>query len=88
VPLFQSFKNGQVGNKEPVHLLQHLQHFFSSLLGSKEFWAAILAALVGGLFAVYAQQQATKAQRESDLEAEREAADATLRVIATAPGGV
>jgi hypothetical protein len=70
-----------------VHLLQHLQHFFSSLLSSKEFWAAILGALIGGLmtgwFTLLAQEQAAKDQRIGDRDTEREAIKGTLQAIAT-----
>jgi hypothetical protein len=56
------------------HLLQHLERFFSLLLSSKEFWAAILGALIGGSltgwFALLAQKQAAKHQRERDRETE------------------
>src|SRR5262245_35680392 len=29
--------------------LRHLEHFFSSFLSSKEFWAALIGAVIGGL---------------------------------------
>ena len=70
-----------------THLLQHLEHFFSSLLSSKEFWAACLGAVIGGLltgwFALFAQKQAAKDQRQRDQEAERRAVNGTLRAIKT-----
>jgi hypothetical protein len=70
-----------------VHAWQHLQHFFSLLLGSKEFWAAVLGAVFGGLmtgwFALRAQKQAAKDQRIRDRDAERETIRGTLGAIAT-----
>ena len=60
-----------------VHLLQHLERFFSSLLSSREFWAAVL----GGGFVLAGQQMANRAQRRRDQEAEREAVKAVLRAI-------
>jgi hypothetical protein len=70
-----------------VHAWQHLAHFFSSLLGSKEFWAAILGAFVGGVmagwFALRAQEQAAKDQRTRDRETESETISGTLEAIAT-----
>jgi hypothetical protein len=56
------------------------QYVFS-LLASKEFLAAIFGALVGGLFAVWAQSRATRAQRRSEHEAERQALRGTLKAI-------
>jgi hypothetical protein len=60
-----------------VHLLQHLERFFSGLLSSREFWAAVL----GGGFVLAGQQMANRAQRRRDQEAEREAVKAVLRAI-------
>jgi hypothetical protein len=70
-----------------VHAWQHLEHFISSLLSAKEFWAAILGAVIGGLstgwFALHAQEKAAKDQRRRDQEAERRAANDTLRALET-----
>jgi hypothetical protein len=56
-----------------------------SLLVSKEFWAAIVGAVVGGLMtlwaALWAQKQAAKEQRELYVESERRAVNATLKAI-------
>jgi hypothetical protein len=60
-----------------VHLLQHLEPLFSSLLSSREFWAAIL----GGLFVLAGQQMANRAQRRRDQEADREAVNGALQSI-------
>jgi hypothetical protein len=68
-----------------VHAWHHLEHFFSSLLSSKEFWAAILGALVGGLMTVgatvVAQKQAAKDQRQRDQEAEGRVVKNLLQAI-------
>ena len=49
-------------DKGAVHALQHLAHFFSSFFSSKEFWAALVGAVIGGvmamLSALYTQKQA------------------------------
>ena len=70
-----------------MHLLQHLERFFSSLLSSKEFWAASLGAVIGGLltgwFALLAQKGAAKDQRQRDQDMERRAINGTLQAIAT-----
>jgi hypothetical protein len=64
-----------------VHVLQHLEHWFSSVLGSKEFLAAIFGAIVGGIFVVVAQLISNRAQRRRDREAESEAVKSVLRAI-------
>ena len=78
--------NAPVVDKGAVHALQHLEHFLSWFFGSKEFWAAIVGAVVGGLMtgvsALYAQKQAAKDQCNRDLQAERRTTDATLQAIA------
>lgn len=77
-----------------MHTWHHLEHFFSSLLSSKEFWAAIpgilaalVGAVVGGLLTIVAsiraQKQAARDQRIRDREIEREAIRGTLEAIAT-----
>jgi hypothetical protein len=58
-----------------------LFEFLFSSLASKEFLAAIFGALVGGLLAVWAQSRATKAQRQSEQEAERRALEGVLKAI-------
>jgi hypothetical protein len=60
-----------------VHFLQHLERFFSSLLSSREFWAAML----GGLFVLAGQQMANRAQRSRDQEADRDAVNGALQAI-------
>jgi hypothetical protein len=45
---------------------------FGSLLVSKEFWASVIGALVGGACAIFAQWWAIKAQRERDRLAAEE----------------
>jgi len=56
-----------------------------SLLVSKEFWAAIVGAVIGGLMtlvaALWAQKQAAKDQRKLSVESERRAVNATLGAI-------
>jgi hypothetical protein len=64
-----------------VHSCQHLQHFFSSLFGSKEFGAAIVGSVVGGLFAVLTQFLSTLWQRKSERVAERRAIDGVLQAM-------
>jgi hypothetical protein len=64
-----------------VHLLQHLERFFSSLLSSREFWAAAFGGIFGGVFVLAGQQMANRAQRRRDRETEREAVKAVLRAI-------
>lgn len=70
-----------------MHALQHLERFFSSLLSAKEFWAAILGAFIGGLltgwFALRAQKQSARDQRQRDREAEHRAVNDTLRALET-----
>src|SRR5260221_1431006 len=69
-----------------MHAWQHLGHFFSSQLSSKEFWAAIIGAVVGGLMtviaAILAQKQAAKDQRQRDLQTEQRILNNILRSIA------
>jgi hypothetical protein len=78
--------NGLILDKGTVTALRHLEHFFSSLLISKEFWAAIVGAVVGGfltgLSALYAQKQAANDQRRRDQEVERRAVNGILQAIA------
>lgn len=68
-----------------MHALHHLEHFFSSLLSANEFWAAVLGALIGGLltgwFALLAQKQAAKDQRQRDLETGQRATNNILQLI-------
>ena len=68
------------------HLLKHLEHFLSSLFSSKEFYAALIGAVIGGLltgrFALRAQKQAAEDQRQRDQETEQRAVKGTLRAIA------
>ena len=68
-----------------MHLLQHLERFFSSFLSSKEFYAAFIGAVIGGLltgrYALRAQKQAAEDQRQRDLDVERRAKNGTLRAI-------
>jgi hypothetical protein len=73
-------------DKGMVHLLQHLEHFFPWFLSSKEFWAAIVGAVVGGLMTglsvFYAQKQSANDQRQRDKETESRAINKTLQAIA------
>jgi hypothetical protein len=73
--------------RAPVHALQQLERFFSSLLSSKEFSAAIIGALTGGLltgwFALLAQKQAAKDQRRANDEAQHRSVKNTLRAMKT-----
>jgi hypothetical protein len=68
------------------HALDHLQRFLSSFLGSKEFWSALIGAVVGGALSAWsgwrAQRQAATDQRRSDEEAERRTVEGALRAIA------
>ena len=69
------------------HVLEHLEHFFSSFLGSKEYWAALIGAVIGGLltgrYALRAQKQAAKDQQIRDEKAERRTVEGILLAIAT-----
>jgi hypothetical protein len=73
---------GQLRIKETVHALQPLEHFFSWFLSSKEFWAAIVGAVIGGFmtgwYALHAQKQAANDQRQRDMEIEQRAVKGTL----------
>jgi hypothetical protein len=55
--------------------------FLFSLLVTKEFWAAIFGAVVGGLFALAAQLFSNRAQRKLARDAEREAVKAIVRAF-------
>jgi hypothetical protein len=62
----------------PVH---HLLNILRSLVLTREFWASIAGALVGGLCVVVAQLISNRAQRKRDREAESGAVKAILRAI-------
>jgi hypothetical protein len=66
--------------------VQHLERFFSSLLSAKEFWAAVLGAVIGGYmtgrYSLKAQKQAASDQRQRDIETERRTINGTLQAIA------
>jgi|SRR6516165_7947115 hypothetical protein len=68
------------------HALEHLEHFLSSFLGSKEFWSALIGAVIGGVLtawsAMRAQKQTATDQRRSDEESERRTVHGTLRAVA------
>ena len=74
-------------NKKGVYFWQYVEGFFSWLFSAKEFWAAVLGAVIGGLltgwFSLVAQQQASKDQRKRDVDAERRAINGALEAIAT-----
>jgi hypothetical protein len=83
--LFRLLIFESVEDKDRVHLLKNLEHFLSSFLGSKEFYAALIGALIGGWiagkFALRAQKQAAEDQRQRDLEIEQRAVKGTLQAI-------
>jgi hypothetical protein len=65
--------------------LESLRAFFFWLSDSKEFWAGIIGAVVGGLMtliaAIVVQEQAAKKQRQRDLETERRRIKNLLQAI-------
>jgi len=67
--------------------MRHWQHVLSFVFSSREFWAAIAGALIGGSitgwFTLRAQKQAAKDQRIRDRETELEAIKGTLQAIET-----
>jgi hypothetical protein len=69
------------------HLLKHLEHFLSSFFSSKEFYAALIGAVIGGFmtgrYALRTQKQAAKDQRQRDQEVEEREVKGTLQAIAT-----
>jgi hypothetical protein len=75
-----------VEDKDRVHLLKNLEHFLSSFLGSKEFYAALIGAVIGGImtgrYALRAQKQAANDQRQRDQETEQRAVKGILQAIA------
>jgi hypothetical protein len=61
--------------------VHHLLNILRCLVLTPEFWAAIVGAIVGGLFVIVAQLISNRAQRRRDREAAREAVKAILRAI-------
>ena len=61
--------------------MHHLLNILRCLVLTPEFWAAIVGAIVGGLFVIVAQLISNRAQRRRDREAAREAVKAILRAI-------
>jgi hypothetical protein len=63
--------------------MHHLQHVFHSLVSSTEFWAAIIGAVIGGLFAVLTQFLSSRWQRKSERDAEARIVIGVLQAIET-----
>jgi len=54
-----------------------------SLFGPREFWAAIVGAVIGGLFAVVAQLLSSVWQSKSERSAERRVTNGILQAVTT-----
>ena len=65
-----------------MHTINHLAHFISALLSSKEFCAALAGAVIGGCFVLSAQIAANRSQRKRDRAKELAVSNAILQAFA------
>jgi len=65
------------------HALRQLEHFFSGLLSSSEFWAAIGGGVLAGLFSLLAQKHSARDEHKRWERAEESQLIGMLLAIAT-----